>query len=218
MQWIDNLKITNEDALIVVDVQYDFLKGGSLEVPEGNEIIKGINKLGERFKQEGKRIIFTQDWHTPHHASFASSYPDKEPFDPIEGITGVGPVVWPDHCVQGSHGADFHEDLDQSLAHLIIRKGFNNDIDSYSAIKENDKKTETGLAGYLRNAGINRVVIVGLALDYCVNYTAQDSAKKGFDVVVVHDLTRGIAADSIRKAENKMTELGVKFVKSPHII
>jgi len=217
MKWMEQASIGESDALIVVDVQYDFLQGGSLEVPDGNVIIPGINDLGKRFITQGKRIIFTQDWHTPHHLSFASSHPDKNPFDPIDGVSGIGPILWPDHCIQGTHGAALHDDLDVNLGHLIIRKGFNNDIDSYSAIRENDKQTETGLSGYLNTAGVKRVFITGLALDYCVNYTAQDCAKKGFEVVVIHDLTKGIATETINQAEQEMEELGVKFIKKANI-
>ena len=217
MNWLEQVEINDDDALIVVDVQYDFLEGGSLAVPDGNSIIQGINRIGKVFKEKAKRIIFTQDWHTPTHKSFASSHLGKNPFDPIEGIIGIGPILWPDHCIQGTKGAEFHHDLNQNMAHLVIRKGFNNDIDSYSAIKENDKITETGLAGYLTNAGIKRVFVTGLALDYCVNYTAQDCATKGFEVIVIHDLTRGIAPDTISNSENNMNDQGVSFVMSQNI-
>lgn len=216
-EWLNSIEISPDDALVVVDVQYDFLEGGSLAVPDGNAIIEGINQLGRKFKEKGKRVIFTQDWHPPGHASFASAHPGKNPFDPIEGVKGIGPVLWPDHCIQGSHGAEFHTDLDTNLAHLVIRKGFNPRIDSYSAIQENDKETETGLAGYLQTSGVKRVFVTGLALDYCVNYTAQDTSQKGFQVVVVHDLTRGIADETVDSATLGMKSQGVKFINSGNI-
>jgi nicotinamidase/pyrazinamidase len=217
LEYLNQVKIQSTDALIVVDVQNDFLEGGSLAVPDGNDIIEGVNKLGRKFQEHGSRVIFTQDWHTDDHWSFAISHKGYEPFDPIEGIEGIGPVLWPVHCVQGTNGAEFHRDLDVNMAHLIIRKGFRTKIDSYSAIKENDHQTETGLAGYLRNAEIERVFVVGLAKDYCVNFTAADAKQKGFDVVIVDDLTRGIAEETIKSCEQSLTDIGVKFIKSDQI-
>jgi nicotinamidase/pyrazinamidase len=217
LEYMNATKIMQKDALIVVDIQNDFLEGGSLAVPNGNDIIDGVNKLGRNFKDHGNRVIFTQDWHTTNHWSFAISHDGYEPFDPIEGIEGIGPVLWPVHCVQGTNGAEFHMDLDVNMAHLIIRKGFRTEIDSYSAIKENDHQTETGLAGYLTNAGIERIFVVGLAKDYCVNFTAADAKLKGFEVVVVDDLTRGIAEETIQSCENSLSSMGVKFIKSDQI-
>ncbi|MHA2253306.1 MAG: bifunctional nicotinamidase/pyrazinamidase [Candidatus Kariarchaeaceae archaeon] len=217
VQWISSVNITENDVLLVVDVQNDFLEGGALEVKGGNEIINGVNTLGNLFKDKGARIIFTQDWHPSDHYSFASSHNDKEPFDPISGVSGIGPVVWPDHCVQGTKGAQFHSDLDESLPHLIIRKGYHRRIDSYSALLENDMKTETGLAGYLGSLGIKRIFVCGLALDYCVNFSAQDARKKGYEVIVVHDLTRGIAETSVNESMIDMNDLDIQFIKGSNV-
>ena len=214
MNWLNNVKIGKTDALIVVDVQNDFMPGGALAVTDGNQIVQPINELGSQFKMSNNHIIFTQDWHPNGHYSFASQHDGKNPFDPIEGFVGIGPVLWPDHCVQGSGGAEFHPDLDTTLAHMIIRKGFSPKIDSYSAFQENDQVTETGLAGYLNCLGITRVFICGLAFDYCVNYTAQNAINQGFEVVVVKDLTRGIAEETINSSIEQMTSLGIRFVNS----
>ena len=214
MNWLEKVKLEKTDALIVVDVQNDFIPGGALAVNGGDQIVKPINKLGLKFKLSNNHIIFTQDWHPVGHHSFASVHEGKNPFDPIHGIDGIGPVLWPDHCVQGTWGAEFHQDLDTTLAHLIIRKGYNPKIDSYSALQENDKKTETGLAGYLNSSGITRVFICGLAFDHCVNFTAQDAVRKGFEVVIVRDLTRGIAEESIKSSMEQMSSMGVRFVNS----
>jgi nicotinamidase/pyrazinamidase len=214
MSRLEGVRIEKNDALIVVDVQNDFVPGGALAVTDGDQIVGPINELGLKFRMSNNHIIFTQDWHPKGHHSFASVYAGKNPFDPIEGIEGIGPVLWPDHCVQGTEGAEFHPNLDVSLAHLIIRKGYNPNIDSYSAILENDKKTETGLAGYLNNKGITRLFICGLALDYCVNFTAQDAALKGFEVVVIEDLTRGINEETVKSSMEQMTSTGIYFVNS----
>lgn len=215
--WLDIVELTDRDALVVVDIQNDFIPGGALAVEGGDMIISGVNKICEKFKLKAKRIIFTQDWHPEGHASFASVHEGKQPFDPIEGIEGIGPVLWPDHCIQGTWGAEFHTDLNVNMGHLIIRKGFNKKIDSYSAILENDKKTETGLDGYLKSSGIDRIFVCGLARDYCVNFSAQDAASKGYEVVMIHDLTKGISEDTVNAAMEKMSELGVKFVNSNNI-
>jgi nicotinamidase/pyrazinamidase len=217
VQWISSATITNKDALLVVDIQNDFLEGGALEVMGGNEIIDSVNRIGKQFKNKGARIIFTQDWHPSDHYSFASSYTEKQPFDPISGVNGIGPVVWPDHCVQGTNGAQFHSDLDENLPHLIIRKGYHRKIDSYSALLENDLKTETGLAGYLESLGIQRIFVCGLALDFCVRYSAQDARKKGYDVFILHDLTRGIAEASVNESMKSMHEQGIKFIISKNV-
>ncbi|MHA2089411.1 MAG: bifunctional nicotinamidase/pyrazinamidase [Candidatus Kariarchaeaceae archaeon] len=217
VQWISSTSITNKDALLVVDIQNDFLEGGALEVMGGNEIIGDVNRLGNLFKNKGARIIYTQDWHPSDHYSFASSHSEKQPFDPISGVNGIGPVVWPDHCVQGTNGAQFHSDLDESLPHLIIRKGYHRKIDSYSALLENDMKTETGLTGYLESLGIQRIFVCGLALDFCVRYSAQDARKKGYDVFILHDLTRGIAESSVNESMKSMHEQGIKFIISNNV-
>ncbi|MCH8906084.1 MAG: bifunctional nicotinamidase/pyrazinamidase [Candidatus Heimdallarchaeota archaeon] len=214
----DKIKINSNDGLIIVDIQNDFLTGGSLAVTDGNQIIEGVNSLGLKFKESGARVIFTQDWHPPGHWSFASAHQGKNPFDPIDKVKGIGPILWPDHCIQGSQGANFHEELDVSLAHLIIRKGYHQKIDSYSAILENDGETETGLEGYLKSSKLNRIFICGLALDYCVNFSAIDTVTKGYDVWVVYDLTRGISDQSVHEAIHQMQEAGIKLVELSNFV
>lgn len=181
------------DALLVIDIQNDFIPGGNLSVAGGAEIIDGVAELAKQFKT----VVLSQDWHPENHASFASSHPGAAPFSEIKAYYGPQ-TLWPDHCVQGTAGADFHPDLYgtgvvQSAA-LIVRKGINSMIDSYSAFFENDGKTSTGLAGALRDRGITRVFCVGLAYDFCVGFSALDAKQVGFEAVVVKDLTRAIAA------------------------
>ena len=192
-------------ALIVIDVQNDFCPGGALAVPGGDDIVQGINALMGEFEA----VVLTQDWHPAGHSSFASSHAGKNPYELIDMPYGPQ-VLWPDHCIQGSMGAKFHTELHQDRADLIIRKGFNPAIDSYSAFFENDHKTPTGLEGYLRTRGISDLTIVGLALDFCVNFSAVDAAKLGFDVTVQQDLCRAIDLDgSLAAATTGMTDAGV---------
>jgi nicotinamidase/pyrazinamidase len=200
--------IDERTALIVVDVQNDFCPGGSLAVPGGNEVVPVINALGRRFAT----VILTQDWHPPGHSSFASSHPDREPFELIE--LPYGPqLLWPEHCVQGTRGAEFHPDLDLPHAQTAIRKGYRREIDSYSGFMEADRKTSTGLGGYLRERGVTRAVIVGLATDFCVNWTAQDAAKAGLKTLVVEEACRAIDLDgSLDRAWAEMAALGVRRV------
>lgn len=190
-------------ALIVIDVQSDFCPGGALAVAGGDEIVAGINALMDGFSA----VILTQDWHPAGHSSFASTH-DADPFTTYEAPYGMQ-VLWPDHCIQGTDGAAFHPALN-THGDLIIRKGYNPAIDSYSAFFENDKITPTGLEGYLRSRGIDSVTIVGLALDYCVNYSAQDAAKLGFKTTVLTDLCRAIDASTEATARAEMTALGVE--------
>ena len=194
-------------ALIVIDVQNDFCPGGALEVPQGDAILRGINALMPDFDA----VVLTQDWHPAGHSSFASSHDDHDPYELI--TMPYGPqVLWPDHCIQGSIGAQFHPDLQVDRADMIIRKGYNPDIDSYSAFFENDHRTPTGLDGYLRTRGIERLTMVGLALDFCVNFSAVDAAKLGFDVEVREDLCRAIDLDgSLAKAREGMRAAGAKL-------
>lgn len=182
-------------ALVVIDVQNDFCPGGALAVPEGDSIVEGINSLMSDFDA----VILTQDWHPAGHSSFASAHAGKAPYDMIEMPYGPQ-VLWPDHCIQGSRGAKLHTNLYRDRADLIIRKGYNPAIDSYSAFFENDHTTPTGLEGYLRTRGIDRLVMVGLALDFCVNFSAVDAAKLGFAVEVRQDLTRAIDLNGSRDA------------------
>ncbi len=192
-------------ALIVIDVQNDFCPGGALEVPQGDEILRGINALMPEFDA----VVLTQDWHPAGHSSFASSHDGHAPYEVV--TMPYGPqVLWPAHCIQGSIGAQFHPDLQTDRADLIIRKGYNPDIDSYSAFFENDHSTPTGLEGYLRTRGIERLTMVGLALDFCVNFSAVDAAKLGFKVEVREDLCRAIDLDgSLAKSREGMRAAGV---------
>jgi nicotinamidase/pyrazinamidase len=192
-------------ALIVIDVQNDFCPGGALAVPEGDQIVPGINALIDAHDT----VILTQDWHPAGHSSFASSHAGKAPMELVDMPYGPQ-VLWPDHCVQGSIGAAFHKDLNTTRADLIIRKGYNPAIDSYSAFFENDQTTPTGLEGYLRTRGITDLVMVGLATDFCVNFSAVDAAKLGFAVTVRQDLCRAIDFDgSLATAQAGMTAAGV---------
>ena len=192
-------------ALLVIDVQNDFCPGGALAVPGGDDIVPGINALMKDFAA----VILTQDWHPDGHLSFASQHEGKSPMDMTEMPYGPQ-VLWPDHCIQGSEGADFHADLDTTRADLIIRKGFRREIDSYSAFFENDHTTPTGLEGYLRTRGIETLTLVGLAMDFCVNFSAVDAARLGFAVEVRGDLCRAIDLDgSLAAARDGMTEAGV---------
>ena len=192
-------------ALLVIDVQNDFCPDGALAVNGGNEIVAGINALMGQFDA----VVLTQDWHPAGHSSFASTHAGAAPYDMMEMPYGPQ-VLWPDHCIQGSDGAAFHPLLKTDHADLVIRKGYNPAIDSYSAFFENDHKTPTGLEGYLRTRGIKEVTLVGLALDFCVNYSAVDAAQAGFKVTVRTDLCRAIDLNgSLVEAENAMRGAGV---------
>ncbi len=192
-----------EEALIVIDVQNDFCPGGRLAVTGGDEIIGGINALMDGFST----VVLTQDWHPAGHSSFASSH-GAEPFSMTDMPYGPQ-VLWPDHCIQGTDGAAFHPDLRTDPAQMIVRKGFRSQIDSYSAFFENDHATPTGLGGYLKARGVTRLTVAGLALDYCVNYSAVDGAKLGFKVTVEAPLCRAIADTSLAEAMNGMAAAGV---------
>jgi nicotinamidase/pyrazinamidase len=183
----DKVEISDSDVLLVVDVQNDFCQGGALAVPGGDEVVESINSLAERFRH----VVLTQDWHPAGHLSFASSHPDRKPLDTI--TLAYGPqILWPDHCVQGTFGAEFHPTLRVPHAELVLRKGYDRAIDSYSAFYENDHQTPTGLGGYLRERGLTRVFIAGLAFDFCVRYSAEDARRAGLGAVVVEDACRGI--------------------------
>ncbi|AGA27836.1 serine/threonine protein kinase [Singulisphaera acidiphila DSM 18658] len=196
---------TENRALLVVDVQNDFCPHGALAVPEGDLVVPIINKLSRRFAH----VILTQDWHCDDHLSFASSHPGSKPMSQIELHYGLQ-ILWPDHCVQGTPGAQFHPDLDLDRCEMIIRKGYHRDIDSYSAFFENDRQTPTGLAGYLRERGLTRLFIVGLATDFCVAYSAIDACRLGFEVTVIENACRGIDVDgSLAASWRQMAEAGV---------
>ncbi|MBV6749347.1 bifunctional nicotinamidase/pyrazinamidase [Pseudomonas chlororaphis] len=197
-------------ALVVIDMQNDFIPGGQLAVQGGDEIVPLINRLGARFRN----VVIAQDWHPAGHVSFASSHPGKAPFDSVQLPYGAQ-TLWPDHCVQGSHGAQLHADLDLPHAQLIVRKGFNRDIDSYSAFVEADRRTPTGLAGYLKERSIDTVYLVGLALDYCVAWSALDARVAGFSTVLIVDACRAIDLDgSLQRALGEMETAGVKLIDS----
>ena len=199
-----------KDILIGVDLQNDFCPEGALAVPRGDEVISLINRLGRIFPH----VILTQDWHPPGHKSFASSHPGHKPFETIQVSYGEQ-TLWPDHCVQGTKGAEFHWDLDLPKAELIIRKGIHVGIDSYSTFYENDHKTTTGLTGYLRNRNFERVYLAGLATDYCVHFSALDAGRDGFKVTVIEDACRAIDLEgSLGTAMRNMKEAGVAFVRS----
>lgn len=197
-------------ALLIVDIQNDFCPGGALAVPDGDRIIPVVNRLAERFDH----VLMTQDWHPAGHHSFASSHQGKEPFETIELPYGTQ-VLWPDHCVQGTNGADFHPSLNTIRAELIIRKGFRRQIDSYSGFFENDHKTATGLTGYLRDRGFDALYIAGLASDFCVKWTALDALKEGFSVNVIRDAVAGIDIDgSVETAWQEMDDAGIRTIQS----
>ena len=191
-------------ALLVIDVQNDFCAGGALEVPDGDAVVPRINAMLADYPVR----VFTQDWHPAGHSSFASEHPGKSPMETIEMPYGTQ-VLWPDHCIQGSRGAAFHPDLATDPADLIIRKGFRREIDSYSAFFENDHTTPTGLEGYLRTRGVTKVVCAGLATDFCVNFSATDAARLGFETVVHMPACRGIDANgSMQAALDQMRSAG----------
>ncbi|MEO0293014.1 MAG: bifunctional nicotinamidase/pyrazinamidase [candidate division WOR-3 bacterium] len=201
-------------ALIIIDIQNDFCPGGALAVPEGDKIIPKINELSKRFK----RVIATQDWHPKNHISFAYNHPGKKEYEVIN-YKGISQVLWPIHCVSGTKGAEFHPDLITTNFNLIIRKGNNPKIDSYSAFRENDKKTITGLEGYLRAINIEEVYLCGLALDYCVFYSAMDAKELGFTTYVIIDATKGINSPlgNVKKCLNIMKEKGIKIIESKNL-
>ena len=206
--------VNESSALIIVDIQNGFCPHGNLAVPQGDEIIPLINQLATRFSN----VVLTQDWHPANHISFAANHTGRQPFDIIE--LDYGPqVLWPVHCVQGSQDSEFHQQLNIDAAQLIIRKGFRSHIDSYSAFQEADKKTPTGLTGYLRERGIATVYIVGLATDFCVAWTAQDARTFGFKTYVIEDACRGIDLNgSLQQAWHDMERVGVVRILSKDIV
>ena len=198
------IPLGDHDVLVVVDIQNDFCPGGQLSVPHGHEVVPLINRLAERFSH----VVLTQDWHPPDHLSFASSHPGRKPYDVIE--VDYGPqILWPDHCVQHTRGAEFHKNLSVPHAALVLRKGVHRNIDSYSTFYENDRRTPTGLVGYLRERGFTRVFLAGLAFDFCVRYSTEDAHREGFPVVVVEDACRGIDIEgSMDAARESLDRIG----------
>jgi nicotinamidase/pyrazinamidase len=198
------------DVLIAVDVQNDFCTGGALAVPGGEELAPLISRLSRRFRH----VVLSQDWHPPGHLSFASSHPGRLPYDQIEAPYGPQ-VLWPDHCVQGTHGADFRRELDIPHAALVLRKGMDPATDSYSVFVENDRRTPTGLAGYLRERGLKRVFLAGLAFDFCVRWSGEDARRLGFEAIVIEDACRSIdlggSADAARRV---LADAGVALTRA----
>lgn len=208
------MQLRADDVFIVVDVQNDFCPGGALAVPEGEAVIEPIHRLAAKFEH----VVLTQDWHPANHASFAATHPGKEPFDTVELGYGAQ-TLWPEHCVQGSWGAEFHAALDLPQAELIVRKGFRTDVDSYSAFFENDCRTPTGLAGYLGERKLTRAFFAGLAYDYCVGYSALDARKLGLAAVVVRDACRAIDwRGSAAAMEAEFARAGVAVIDSAEIL
>ena len=202
----------NRSALLIIDVQNDFCPGGALAVKQGDEVVEPLNKASKYFAQKGGAVIATQDWHPKNHVSFLSSHPENE------GAGGA--VLWPDHCVQGSFGADFSSGLDLSAVRLVVRKGFRTNTDSYSAFFENDRAKVTGLNAFLREIGVDTVFIGGLATDYCVLYTALDARKLGFTTLVMLDAVRGVdyPAFSVEKALRSMQQEAVILTNTGALI
>jgi nicotinamidase/pyrazinamidase len=205
-----NIAIDDKSVLIVVDVQNCFLPGGSLAVKDGEQVVPVINRIAQKFAH----VVLTQDWHTPGHISFASTHPGKAPFEVIKLPYG-DQVLWPDHCVQGTPGADIAKDIAIPHAELVVRKGFNKNMDSYSAFVEADHNTPTGLGGYMKERGLARIFVAGLATDFCVAWTAMDAQRAGFETFVIDDASRGIDnRGSLAAAWAAMEKAGVKRIKS----
>ncbi len=208
------MQITAQDVLIVTDVQNDFCPGGALAVPGGDSVIEVIQHIAPLFRH----ILLTQDWHPAGHTSFASSHAGKQPFEQFEMSYGMQ-TLWPDHCVQGSKGAEFHPALHLPQAELIVRKGFDPQIDSYSAFYENDRTTPTGLSGYLRERDLKRVFLVGLAYDFCVGFSALDARLHGLEVVVLRDACRAIDLNgSVARIDAEFAQAGVALVHSAELV
>ncbi len=207
------IAIQPTDALLVIDVQNDFCPaingvGGALAVPDGDAVVPIINRLAQRFQH----VILTQDWHPAGHISFASSHPGKQPYETTEVAYGTQ-TLWPDHCVQGTPGADLHPGLHISHAELILRKGFRREIDSYSAFLEDDHTTPTGLTGYLRERGLQRLFLCGLAYDFCVRFSAADGTAAGFECIVIEDATRAVGLpDTVVQARTQMSSVSVDHI------
>ena len=202
------MQMRDDDVLLIIDVQNDFCGGGALAVGDGDAVVPVVNRLAGRFDH----VVLTQDWHPPGHSSFATSHPGSAPFESVTMPYGQQ-TLWPEHCVQGTSGAAFHPQLVTDRAELVIRKGFRSAIDSYSAFYENDRKTPTGLAGYLRERGLQRIFLAGLATDYCVYYSAVDARRLGFDTVLVEAGCRAIdLAGSLDAAWTAMAAAGVQRI------
>jgi nicotinamidase/pyrazinamidase len=207
------MQIEAHDVLIVIDVQNDFCPGGALAVPNGDDVISPIHRISPLFEH----IVLTQDWHPANHTSFAASHPGKKPYETISLDYGAQ-TLWPPHCVQGSHGAEFQPALNLSQAELVLRKGFRPQIDSYSAFFENDRATPTGLAGYLRERELSRVFLVGLAYDFCVGYSALDARRLGLPAFVLRDACRAIGINgSVAAMESEFHRAGVAVIETAQL-
>ena len=207
---IDKFTADDLDVLLIVDIQNDFCPSGNLPVPRGDEVVPLINGLARRFTH----VVLTQDWHPRGLCVPNTSHPGKQPYQTIELAYGAQ-IVWPDHCVQGTSGAAFREDLTVPHAELVLRKGYHREIDSYSAFYENDRKTHTGLAGYLRERDFRRVFLAGLAFDFCVRYSAEDARREGFEAVVIEDTCRGIDVDgSMTATRERFRTLGIRCISA----
>jgi nicotinamidase/pyrazinamidase len=208
------IELRDRDVLLVIDVQNDFCDGGALPVPRGQEVVPAIHRIARAFGH----AVLTQDWHPQDHHSFASNHPGRAPFETVETSHGHQ-VLWPDHCVQGSLGAAFHPHLQLDNAELILRKGCRSTIDSYSAFNENDRLTRTGLTGYLRERGLGRIFLTGLAYDFCVRHSAIDGMRAGFETYVVEDACRAIGlGDSIAATNHAFSEAGVRRITSAMLV
>ena len=217
---INKMKLDyNRSLLLIIDMQNDFCPGGALAVKNGDEVIGPLNRLSARFVSCGGRVAATQDWHPAGHLSFASSHKNKKPGDTVDLAYTKNQALWPDHCIQGSYGAELHKGLDQKPIGLLIRKGFRMDIDSYSAFFENDRKTSTGLDGFLKELSINTIVLGGLALDYCVFYSAMDARSLGYNTIMVTDAVRGVdyPEGSVGEALQSLGKAGVIITESGDI-
>ncbi|WP_158943999.1 bifunctional nicotinamidase/pyrazinamidase [Granulicella sp. S190] len=202
------------DALLVIDLQNDFCPGGALAIPEADAIVPLINSLGERFDH----VLLTQDWHPPHHISFAATHVDKQAFEVIQAPYGPQ-TLWPEHCLQHSTGAAFHTGLEIPHTELILRKGFRRDIDSYSAFQENDQITPTGLSGYLRERKLTRLFLCGLAYDFCVRHSALDGSRLGFEIIVIEDATRSVnLLNSVVETNAALAASGVPCIQSSEFL
>jgi nicotinamidase/pyrazinamidase len=210
----DRIAIADDDVLLVVDMQNDFCPGGALAVPRGDTIVPTINRVARFFSH----VVLTQDWHPPGHFSFASSHPGSKPHD-IIAVSYGRQELWPDHCIQGSSGAAFRTDFSIPQAQMVLRKGYHMAIDSYSAFRENDRTTKTGLAGYLGERGLKRVFIAGLALDFCVRYSVEDARRDGFTPLVLDDACAAIDIDgSLAAARASFQDLSIQVISSNEII
>ncbi len=211
---IGRIVLGESDVLLVIDVQNDFCPGGALAVPAGDEIIPIVNAIAGRFAH----VVLTQDWHPVGHASFASAHPGRAAYETIAAPYGEQ-VLWPDHCVQASWGAQLHAGLDIDRAEMVLRKGYRRQVDSYSAFFENDHATPTGLAGYLRERGLRRVFLAGLAFDFCVLWSAEDARRLGFEAMVIEDACRGLDVDgSAAAARVRLRTIGARCITSDALL